>query len=73
MLCPNDATGLDFHGQDISGLGPLNYEAQRGMYLHPTYAVSTDRVEQGVLDAWVWAREFKDAESKRYGIKESTR
>lgn len=51
VLCPNDATGLDFHGQDISGLGPLNYEAQRGMYLHPTYAVSTDRVEQGVLDA----------------------
>ena len=73
VLCLNDTTGLDFNGQNISGLGPLNYEAQRGMYLHPTYAVSTDRVGLGVLDAWMWAREFKDVDGKRGGIKESTR
>jgi len=73
VLCLNDTTGLDFNGQNISGLGPLNYEAQRGMYLHPTYAVSTDRVGLGVLDAWMWAREFKDADGKRGGIKESMR
>ena len=73
VLCLNDTTGLDFNGQNISGLGPLNYEAQRGMYLHPTYAVSTDRVGLGVLDAWMWAREFRDADGKRGGIKESTR
>jgi hypothetical protein len=73
VLCLSDTTGLDFNGQNISGLGPLNYEAQRGMYLHPTYAVSTDRVGLGVLDAWMWAREFKDAEGKRGGIKESMR
>jgi len=73
VLCIQDTTELDFNGQDVAGLGPLNYEARRGMYLHPTYAVSTDRVGLGVLDAWMWAREPKDADGKRGGIKESTR
>src|SRR6266849_6512749 len=43
----------------IEGLGRLSYEAQRGMYVHPTYAVTADRVPLGVLNAWVWAREAK--------------
>jgi len=73
VLCIQDTTGLDFNGQEISGLGPLSYEAQRGMYLHPTYAVTTDRVALGVIDAWMWAREFKDADGRRGGITESTR
>ena len=73
VLCLQDTTELDFHGQAIEGLGPLSYEAQRGMYLHPTYAVSTEREPLGVLDAWMWAREPKDARGQRAGIKESTR
>jgi Transposase Tn5 dimerisation domain/Transposase DNA-binding len=73
VLCIQDTTELDFNGQDIDGLGPLNYEARRGMYLHPTYAVSTDRVGLGVLDAWMWSREPKDDDGERGGIKESTR
>ena len=36
VLCLQDTTELDFNGQGISGLGRLSYEAQRGMYLHPT-------------------------------------
>ena len=36
VLCLQDTTELDFNGQNIAGLGPLSYEAQRGMYLHPT-------------------------------------
>ena len=35
VLCLQDTTELDFDGQDIIGLGPLSYEAQRGMYLRP--------------------------------------
>lgn len=73
VLCIQDTTGLDFNGQEISGLGPLNYETQRGMYLHPTYAVSANRVGLGVLDAWMWAREPRDGDGERGGIKESTR
>lgn len=36
VLCIQDTTELDFNGQTITGLGPLSFEAQRGMYLHPT-------------------------------------
>ena len=73
VLCIQDTTELDFNGQTINGLGPLSYEAQRGMYLHPTYAVSVAREPLGVLDAWMWAREPKDVRGLRAGIKESTR
>lgn len=73
VLCIQDTTELDFNGQTITGLGPLSYEAQRGLYLHPTYAVTPSREPLGVLDAWMWAREAKDANGIRPGIKESTR
>jgi len=73
VLCLQDTTELDFNGQTIDGLGPLSYEAQRGMYLHPTYAVSPEREPLGVLDAWMWAREPKDEAGKRSGVVESRR
>jgi hypothetical protein len=73
VLCIQDTTELDFNGQGIAGLGPLSYEAQRGMSLHPTYAVSAAREPLGVLDAWMWAREPKGPDGKRPGIKESIR
>jgi hypothetical protein len=64
---------LDFNGQQIEGLGPLSYEAQRGMYLHPTYAVSTSREPLGILDAWMWARKPKNKDGTRPGFRESVR
>ena len=73
VLCLTDTTELDFNGQTITGLGPLSFEAQRGMYLHPTYAVSTDREPLGLLDAWMWARKPKDANGQRRDINESVR
>lgn len=73
VLCLQDTTELDFNGQRIAGLGPLSYEAQRGMYVHPTYAVSPQREPLGVLDAWMWAREPKDADGRRGGPLESSR
>ena len=73
VLCLQDTTELDFNGQRINGLGPLSYEAQRGLYLHPTYAVSVQREPLGVLDAWMWAREPRDAQGVRGGITESVR
>jgi hypothetical protein len=53
VLCIADTIELDFNDQDMEGLGPLSFEAQRGMYLHPTYAVTPDReplVTTGRLD-----------------------
>lgn len=73
VLCLQDTTELDFNGQQASGLGPLSYEAQRGMYLHPTYAVTPQREPLGILDCWMWAREKKDASGLRGGPKESLR
>ena len=73
VLCIQDTTELDFNGQQIAGLGPLSYESQRGMYIHPTYAVTPDREPLGVVDAWMWAREPKDADGQRGGLLESTR
>jgi hypothetical protein len=58
VLCIQDTTEGDYTGKnDIAGLGPLNYEARRGLYLHPTLAVTPERVPLGVLDLWSWSRE----------------
>lgn len=68
-----DTTELDFNGQEADGLGPLNYEARCGMYLHPTYAVTPGREPLGVLDAWMWAHEKRGKDGVRPGQKESAR
>ncbi len=73
VLCLQDTTELNFNGRQSEGLGPLSYEAQRGMYVHPTYAVTPEREPLGVLDAWMWAREPKEADGSRPGVKESER
>lgn len=73
VLCVQDTTELNFNGQKIEGLGPLSYETQRGLYLHPTYLVTPEREPLGVWDAYMWAREFKDEHGDRPGIKESCR
>jgi len=73
VLCLQDTTELDFNGQEAIGLGPLSYEAQRGMYLHPTYVVTPHREPLGVTDAWMWAREAKGEDGERPGILESQR
>jgi len=72
-LCLQDTTELDFNGQRTTGLGPLSYEAQRGMYLHPTLVVTPQREPLGVADAWMWAREPKGPDGQRPGIRESRR
>lgn len=66
VLCLQDTTELDFNGQDIDGLGRLSYEAQRGMYVHPTYAVTLQRLPLGILDNWMWARPLGTLESRRW-------
>ncbi len=51
VLCIQDTTELDYNGQAMSGLGPLSFEAQRGLYLHPTYVVTPEREPLGVTNA----------------------
>jgi hypothetical protein len=58
VLCIQDTTELDYSSKgDIQDLGPLNYEARQGLYLHPTIAVTPERLCLGVIDAWTWTRE----------------
>jgi hypothetical protein len=73
VLCLQDTTELDFNGQQIEGLGRLNYTARIGMYLHPTLAVTPQREPLGVTDAWMWARESKEDEAVSTSPKESAR
>lgn len=72
-LCLDDTTEVDYNGQKAAGLGPLNYESQTGMHLHVTYVVTPEREPLGVSNAWMWAREFRDADGVRHGQKESMR
>src|SRR5512147_2020120 len=70
VLCIQDTTELDFTSQPgIAGLGRLSYEAQHGLYVHPTLVVTPQGVALGVIDAWLWARGPKDEPQ----VKESTR
>ncbi len=62
VLCIQDTTELNFNGRQAQGLGRLSYEAQRGMYAHPTYAVTPGRVPLGLIDCWMWSRKGKDEE-----------
>src|SRR5512144_386654 len=71
VLCIQDTTELDFTRQPgIAGWGRLSYEAQHGLYLHPTLAVTPAGVAVGVVDAWRRARGPKDQpqgkESRRW-------
>jgi len=58
VLCVQDTTELDYTTKKgIAGLGPLNYETRWGMYLHPTLALTPERVPLGLLDLHCLVRE----------------
>ena len=65
VLCLQDTTSLDYNGQDIEGLGPIQYEPERGLFLHPTYTVTPAREPLGILDCWSWARKLRGADGER--------
>jgi hypothetical protein len=56
ILLPQDTTELDFTGKkDIRGLGNLGpYEKRQGFYLHPTLAITPDRLCLGVVHTKIW-------------------
>jgi len=58
VLCIQDTSELDFSTKKgIAGLGPLNYESRYGMYIHPTLAVTPERLALGLLDLHLFTRE----------------
>jgi len=65
VLVAQDTTELDYTGKnDIDGLGTLNYESRRGLYMHPSLAITPDRLALGLLDSWNWTRPFEDSDKE---------
>ena len=65
VLVAQDTTELDYTGKnDIEGLGTLNYETRRGLYLHSSLAITPERLSLGQLDSWSWTRPFVDADKE---------
>jgi hypothetical protein len=61
VLCVQDTTELDYTSKaQVQGLGPLTYENSIGLYIHPTLAITPERLCLGVLDQWTWARDAQD-------------
>ena len=61
VLCVQDTTELDFTGKpQIQGLGPLSHKSALGLYIHPTLAITPERLCLGVVDQWSWVRDMED-------------
>ena len=61
VLCVQDTTELDFTSKpQLQGLGPLSYECALGLYIHPTLAITPERLCLGVVDQWSWVRDGED-------------
>lgn len=53
-----DTTTLNYSGQHKrTDIGPLNHDKHQGILLHPTIAVTPERLCLGVIDTYHWARE----------------
>jgi hypothetical protein len=58
VLCIQDTSELDYTGHpQTRGLGPLNYPKRRGLYVHPTLAVTPQRLCLGGIDHHLWVRD----------------
>lgn len=57
VLLPQDTSSLNYSGlRQTTGLGYINHEGSRGLFLHSLLAWRPDGVPLGVLHAHCWAR-----------------
>lgn len=58
VLIVQDTTEVNYsHRASIEGMGFLSFESQQGFYLHPSIALTPERVCLGVVDGYMWVRE----------------
>jgi hypothetical protein len=72
VLCIQDTTELDYTSKpQVQGLGPLTYESAIGLYVHPTLAITPERLCLGTLDLWTWVRNSEDhgGKSRQHRLK----
>lgn len=57
VLIPQDTTEINFSGRKpITGMGPLRSEKSQGFYVHPSLAITPERLCLGLIDFQTWAR-----------------
>jgi len=57
VLLIQDTPTLNFSGQhNRTDIGPINHDKHRGLLLHPTIAVTPERLCLGIIDNYHWAR-----------------
>lgn len=65
-----DTTELDYsHMKETEGLGPLNEDYRRGMFMHSLYVVSEDGLPLGMLDTAMLIRDdetFRTAAARKH-------
>lgn len=58
VLIPQDTTEIDFSGRkNLRGMGYLGDEKSQGFYLHPSLAVTPEKLCLGLVDVQIWQRE----------------
>jgi hypothetical protein len=66
VLLPQDTSELNYSGMPkTQGLGKLNSETQLGMLLHPTIAITPERLCLGVVDAQFLIRKELHSQRKK--------
>lgn len=59
-LLPTDTSALNYTSKpSIKNLGNIG-NVNQGIFIHPLLAITPDRVNLGIVDAKIWARESKD-------------
>src|SRR5215203_168329 len=58
ILLPQDTSSLNYSSKpSIGGLGNISAKNNQGLFLHPLLAITPSRVNLGIIDAKIWARE----------------
>lgn len=66
VIVVQDTTSLDFSSRpEIEGLGPLEKEGLRGLFVHSALALSPEGLPLGILHQQVWARD-EEEQGKRH-------
>ncbi|MCX6011872.1 MAG: IS4 family transposase [Chloroflexi bacterium] len=66
VLIPQDTTEIDFTGRkELEGMGYLGDERSQGFYLHPSLAITPEKLCLGLIDVQVWQREEFGSRAQR--------
>lgn len=66
VLIPQDTTDISFTGRKpIDGMGYLDTKNSQGFYLHPSLAITPQRLCLGVIDLQTWTRKELGLRKKR--------